>query len=129
MKCTNNCYMHLILTNYPNHHYIKEITFLMKCYIMAIDQSFVILPQYPFKLKKRFFLHRNLQENSKLLDGPSANQMRANCGLTTYRVTWPRACAVNYVLIFGFSLLSLKVDIFHYINCVSWHVNIINTCT
>ena len=39
MTCKNKCYVHLILTNLPNHHYIKEINVLPKCYFTAAHQA------------------------------------------------------------------------------------------
>ena len=41
MTCKNNCYAHLILTNLPNHHYIKEINVLVNTWFMLNNFSLV----------------------------------------------------------------------------------------
>ena len=44
MTCRNNCYVHLILTNFSNHNYIKEInvlvnTWFMLCYFSLVEDQ------------------------------------------------------------------------------------------
>ena len=97
--------------------------------LYKIVQYFVILPQYPFKVDIGHgysFLQRNMPESVSLLYRrgtaavpPQPIRCEQICRLATlYGHVTSRMRSILF-FIFGFSLLSLKVDIFDCINCIS----------